>query len=151
MKFTLVPALIFAAMAIAFETRGQDAKTELDKLQGKWSVTAMERGEKSAPKEIIDNIVITFAGDKMTLGRTQAGAKSKEYTITLDPTKDPKAVDLIPTDGTSKGKKVAGIYRFDGNDLKICMPNSDSQERPKEFKSVKDSDLIMMSLTPAKK
>lgn len=151
MKFTLVPALLLAAMAIALETRGQDAKTELDKLQGKWSVTAMERGEKSAPKEIIDKIVVTFVGDKMTLGRTQAGAKSREYTIKLDPTKDPKAIDLVPSDGDSKGKTVAGIYRFDGNDLKICMPNTDSQDRPKEFKSVKDSDLILMSLTPVKK
>ena len=151
MKFRLGPCLLLSIMAIALETRGQDAKTELDKLQGKWSVTAMERGEKSAPKDIIDNIVITFAGDKMTLGRTQAGAKSREYAIKLDPTKNPKAIDLIPADGASKGKTVAGIYRFDGNDLKICMPNTDSQERPKEFKSVKDTDLIVMSLTPAKK
>ncbi|MBI3822670.1 MAG: TIGR03067 domain-containing protein [Planctomycetes bacterium] len=151
MKFLTVPALMTAFLGIAISLRGQDAKADLDKLQGEWAVTAMERKEKLAPAKAIENLVIIFKDDKMIMTRKVEGAKNKEYAIKLHPAKKPAAIDLMPQEGAGKGMKVRGIYQFDGKNLKLCISNTVENERPEEFKAPADSDLIVLSLTPAKK
>jgi uncharacterized protein (TIGR03067 family) len=149
MNIRLIALLVLAAIGAALNVAAQDAKGDLEKIQGQWSVTAMERDEKPAPAQAIEGLTITFTEDKMTLAR--AKGKAREYTFKLNPAKSPKAIDFVPLDGKSKGFTIYGIYAFDGKDLKLCMPNADGTERPTEFKTKKDSDLILMSLTPAKK
>ncbi|HSQ57227.1 MAG TPA: TIGR03067 domain-containing protein, partial [Gemmata sp.] len=49
-----------------------------------------------------------------------------ENKFTLDPTKSPKAFDILPSDKSSQG-----IYEFEGDALKICLGNHDV--RPTKF------------------
>ena len=48
--------------------------------------------------------------------------KVSTATITIDPTKDPKEIDLKIASGTAKDSTQLGIYRFtDDGKLEICM------------------------------
>jgi uncharacterized protein (TIGR03067 family) len=151
MSNKLLPLLLVALISITIEVRGQDAKADLEKLQGDWSVTSMIRSEKDAPKKAIESIVVTFKGDKMTLGSTLEGGEAKEFTLKLDPAKMPRAMDLTPLDGPYKGKTGFGIYRFDGEDLKIYIANAENKARPTEFKSDAAGDYILITLGRKKK
>ena len=47
--------------------------------------------------------------------------KTSHGTYTLDPTKNPKWLDIELTDGASKGKKKLGLYALEDGQLKICV------------------------------
>lgn len=146
------PATILTTFCLfVCSASGQDAKADLEKLQGDWAVTAMQMNGKDSTKEMTDNLRITFKGETMILARVKGRAKGKEYTIKLDPSKKPNAIDLSATDGKAKGFVVRGIYQIDGMDVKLCISNTTDNERPTEFKSAKGSELIVLSLTPASK
>src|SRR5438093_13628693 len=98
--------ILLGMIGIAIEVQGQDAKTDLEKFQGEWTVTAMEREGQDAPKKQIENLVVILAGDKMTFTRKIEGAKKREFVIKLDPSKKPNRIDLVPQDGTGKGMTV---------------------------------------------
>jgi uncharacterized protein (TIGR03067 family) len=52
--------------------------------------------------------------------------------IALDPSKKPKAIDYVVTEGDHKGKKLLGIYELDGDTVKFCFAPPD-KERPSDF------------------
>jgi uncharacterized protein (TIGR03067 family) len=142
----LLPLMVVVGIGIALEVQGQDAKKDLEKFQGDWAVTSMVRGENSAPKELIDSITFTFMGDKMTMSSNEGVEKRREFTIKLDPSKKPSAIDATPLDGPHKGKLGSGIYQLTGNDLKIYIPNKDGKERPTDFKPDAAGDYVLLSL-----
>ena len=55
-----------------------------------------------------------------------------ETTFTIDPSKEPKTIDVRVKKGADAGKIMLGIYAIDGDSLKMCM-NQPNLERPKEF------------------
>jgi RNA polymerase sigma factor (sigma-70 family) len=118
-------------------------KAELDKFQGTWDVTGYERNGEKFPV-----IAITFTGDKM-MRYAAAGApvpSRPEWTIKLDPSKKPKAVDATVLTGRLKGKTRLGIYQIEGDELKLCLARPDVKERPTEFKSTEGSELEVITL-----
>jgi uncharacterized protein (TIGR03067 family) len=64
--------------------------------------------------------------------------------FTLDPTKNPKWIDVTYTDGERKGESSLGIYELKDDSLKICM--SRSTTRPMEFETKAESQRHMMVL-----
>ena len=70
------------------------------------------------------HVKITFHGNQVTFeypDHTELG------TYELEPTSDPKTIDVVTELDTSKG-----IYRLEGDSLRICgVPNG--AERPTEF------------------
>ena len=66
-----------------------------------------------------------------TIGRGKSFAGT---TVELDPRKDPKSIDVIPDGGPSRGKRVLGIYKLDGDRLMICMAAPDAS-RPETFRA----------------
>lgn len=70
------------------------AKTDKDKLQGKWKITEAVLHGRPLPLERAVALLgdtVEFKGDKVTL-RT-------ESTFTLDPSKSPKWIDMPSADG----------------------------------------------------
>jgi uncharacterized protein (TIGR03067 family) len=132
-----------AALPQRAAAQGSDkGKSDNDLLQGTWEVVEAEKGGEKLPEEIIKTIKLTFKGDKFTFA---AGDESKEGTFKLDPTKKPRAIDVSIDDKTIKG-----IYAFEGKKLKICAGDA-GQERPKEFKSEGEINLVVLQRAPAKK
>ncbi len=121
MRCHSLPVLLVFSL-VAFPVWSQD--DEAKKLQGNWTVVALEAGGKPVPEEQVKavNLQLTFKENKLT---TQSAGETKEGTFKLDPTKKPKEIDVTFGVKTSKG-----IYQLEGDTLKLCLSEG---ERPTEF------------------
>lgn len=110
--------------------RGADEKGDARKIQGTWKIVAGEYdGASIVPEEVKDGRVVITA-DKLTLS-----GRGPDQTLRykLDPTRKPKAIDLIDPSGKDTRP---GIYELHGADLKLCyrMANVKAKgERPNDF------------------
>ena len=95
-------ALIAVTVLIAADASDDAAKKDLEKFQGDWQLISMERDGKKTPQEDAKKITLTIQGSKFVL-RKDAVIIS-EGMMTLDPTKNPKAIDEAITTGPNKGK-----------------------------------------------
>jgi uncharacterized protein (TIGR03067 family) len=64
--------------------------------------------------------------------------------FSIDPTKKPKAIDYVMTDGPTKGKTHLGIYELDGDTVKFCFA-APGKDRPTEF-TAKDGSQNTLSV-----
>src|SRR6516162_2781008 len=112
--------MIFAALTSSLLGAGlsDDTKTDQKELQGKWIVTSAVLDGNEIPKDQIKGHLI-HTGDKYTwaTGDGQGGSG----TFKLDPSKKPKTMDCVPSDGPLQGQTVEEIYEVNGDNLKICM------------------------------
>jgi uncharacterized protein (TIGR03067 family) len=119
-------ALIIVSFT-AFTVAGCKQDADLKGLQGVWLMTAAEAdGVKVTPSEA----KWVFKDNTYTL---KVGTMLQEGTVTLDPTKKPKSIDLTVTTGTDKGLTYRGIYKFVDDELLLCFPKDTKAERPKEL------------------
>ncbi|MCI0705712.1 MAG: sigma-70 family RNA polymerase sigma factor [Planctomycetia bacterium] len=102
----------------------EDAKTDEEKLQGKWKVVSVQDGGREVE---IEDATVTFVKDKMIL---KDGNRKLEGPFKLDSTKKPKWIDA-----TMSERKTLGIYELDGDNLKICINEDPNGERPTKFVS----------------
>jgi uncharacterized protein (TIGR03067 family) len=115
-------------------------EAELKKMQGPWTYQSQTIGGRELTQVRLKDIWMEIDGDLMT----KAGGG--KYKIKLDPTTDPKSIDLVSHEHPS-GKTFIhkGIYEWDGETLRICLDNS-AKERPKEFRSLAGQDNIYISV-----
>ena len=112
-----------------------DAKKDLDKLQGKWKAEKMIFMGEEAPAEATAKMVVSCKGNEFI----PADKPDEPATIKLGPSAKPKTIDL-----TEKNKKVSlGIYELDGDTLKLCF-SEPGTERPKTFESPKGSKIAYL-------
>lgn len=119
---------------------GEAAKRKaLDELQGDWLCIAAERkgSEVPAVKVKASELLFSISGEAVTLDRATAAEKATAK-IRLDPSADPKELDLVDFPGAN-GKKLTalGIYDLSGDTLKFCY----GTQRPKQFKTSQDATL----------
>src|SRR5262249_6651525 len=73
------------------------------------------------------------------------GGEDDEFEITLHPEANPRAIDLTAKKGPLKGKTALGIYKLEGDELRLCLPGSPTvTERPTNFVAPADSDLLLL-------
>jgi uncharacterized protein (TIGR03067 family) len=106
----------------------KSAKTDKDKVQGKWKITEAVVHGRALPLEravsILGGDTMEFKGDKV--------AVRAEMSFTLDASKSPKAIDMSAADG----KRIAGVYALDGDKLTLHYDALGTAGRPAdvEFK-----------------
>jgi uncharacterized protein (TIGR03067 family) len=124
----LLPAL--GLLLAAAQADDEAVKKEVARLKGQWSVVEIisPDGQK-APPEVVKDRKMTIMDDKMSLTNKEK-ATNLGYKINL--AKTPKEIDLVVLDGPVKGKMVKAIYSLEGETLKICLPDPDT-DRPKDF------------------
>jgi uncharacterized protein (TIGR03067 family) len=107
----------------------EKADKELAKLQGEWTVVSADYpGEKSSAAFLKDISPLVIKDNKWSLH------KGFSYTIRIEPTTNPKQLDLIRV--LKKGNEVwRGIYKLDGDTLTFCKAVSPVGEWPREFKA----------------
>lgn len=119
---------------------------ELLRHQGTWVVTrAVFDGQESDP-EIVRTIQRVVEGDHVVWrrdGQAFAGAR-----IELDPSANPPAIDVLPDGGPSRGRRVLGIYKIEGETLTLCMAAPD-QPRPDVFEAAAGSGRSLMTFRRA--
>jgi uncharacterized protein (TIGR03067 family) len=136
-RFVVAGGLTAAALAGVVLA---DEKT-LKEMEGTYSIAALEKGGKPAPKEISDDLKVTIKGDEIVL---RIGTDEKKAKIKVDPAKTPPTIDITPVDGPEKGKTFPGIYKLDKGELTLVYVEGDKPERPKELKS--DGEAMLMKL-----
>lgn len=104
--------------------------------QGTWTVEAFESAGVATPAEIRSTIERVVEGDHVTWRRQ--GKAFAGTTMVLDPAAEPMAIDLVPDGGPSRGEKVLGIYRREGDRLTVCMA-APGDPRPTAFDAPKGS------------
>ena len=124
--------VLFAAVFIAADPGDNDAKKDMEKFQGNWSLISAERDGKKTPDEDAKKIKLTIKSDKFILRKDSVVIS--EGTMTLDPSKKPKEVDETITTGPNKGKVFSAIYEIGDGQHTICFAAA-GKERPTEFSS----------------
>src|SRR2546425_2409033 len=102
---------------IAADAPTDAAKKDLAAMQGTWTLLALEVNGKLVAEDKIKDTVLVIK-DKQYI--TKVKDKTFPTTFTLDPSKKPKAIDMVFLEGEKKDKLLKGIYWLEGDTLKIC-------------------------------
>lgn len=135
---TLVFVSLFLLLLVP-ATEGQTPGAALKALQGRWVVTAGEHNGK--PMDAIKNGVMTVTGNAFEI-RTASGNLLKG-TLTVDPSKAPRHMDLTHADGT----RWEAIYEAQGDTFRINyveMPGKDP--RPSAFTTSEKTEESIVSM-----
>ena len=100
--------------AVTVDAQEGAVKEEMKKLQGTWIRIYVDvEGKKTedGKKEPGKAIILTINGDKY-------GGE----TFTLDPTKNPKHINVTTVDDNGKAITLPGIYELKGDIFKLCFP-----------------------------
>jgi uncharacterized protein (TIGR03067 family) len=135
----LVPGLLL--LAAGGLGAADPKKTDKDKIQGLWKLVQELKDDKEYDinETSFDFFHLRFKGDKVTV---ELKDSKEEATYKLDPSKKPRRIDLKPTTGEYKGKTLLGIYELDGDKLKLYAANEPGDDRPTEFKSSDDKNVV---------
>jgi uncharacterized protein (TIGR03067 family) len=90
-----------------------------------------------------------FTGRKWLLG-TAAKRVEKAEIVALDPTTDPKCIDLKSLEKARDGDVYEAIYQMDGDTLIICLYQGKGKQRPTSFENPKDQDTVMVVMKRVK-
>ena len=123
MAFALAVVVIGAGVtagvsrALAAADDDPKVKAELKKFQGTWVVIY---GEKAGEEqEQVGDYQLKFDGEKFSFA--DHGQVEDKGTFKLDPSKNPKEIDIRLRDRNDDEKTVLGIYTWDGENLKLCL------------------------------
>jgi uncharacterized protein (TIGR03067 family) len=129
-RVTLVAQLVQAVD----DTKSSGREREIARHRGTWLVTSFVSDGTEATPEIVGSIRRVVKGDHVIWERD--GKRFAGTTMELDHTREPKTIDVVPDGGKSRGKRVLGIYKLDGDILTICMAQV-GQDRPMDFEARK--------------
>ena len=142
----LCTVLIVAVFAPARAADGE--KDDKKTAQGTWAYETLEWNGKKIPFNQIKMTTVTFDGDKFAI---KIGDKVvSSGTHKFDATKSPRTFDGTVTEGEGRGTTMLGIYKFDGDTLTGCV-NLTGRERPTEFKTVENSETVLVTAKRMKK
>jgi uncharacterized protein (TIGR03067 family) len=112
------------------QTPEERLQREEEKITGTWRVTTAKANGERVPPEHLPRLKLTFKNGKFTAQLDKG--EPQEGTYKLDPSKNPKQMDLNRTQGPKEGRNQIGIYEFAGDTLKICACES-GNKRPENF------------------
>jgi uncharacterized protein (TIGR03067 family) len=102
------------------------AEAERERFHGAWKHLSIDFNGEQALEGIAREFLYRFEGNRYT--NTRSGKVMSQGTFTLDPAKEPRAIDFMEAGGV----RIYGIYRLEGDKLTIC---AHEQQRPSEFES----------------
>jgi uncharacterized protein (TIGR03067 family) len=140
MTRTLCVAL-FLVLSFACLSRGDEAKQGAKSMDGTWLPSAAELGGEKVPDEVRKTIKLVIDDGKYAV---TVGKNADRGTVKIDPSKKPKEMDIIGTEGPNKGKTILAIYEMTDDTLRICYDLS-GKARPSEFKTAKDTNLYLVT------
>ena len=143
---------------------GGGAKTDAERLQGKWEIASLGRGGLTVMRNWAGQYNVTFKGDTVRFlldkdNMAYPGSTTVCARYRLDPSAGPKAIDLI--DGTPEalfdmeevdrrfadtGEQTHGAYAFDGDTLRLCFSRSKGKKAPAVIENTKESNTILYVL-----
>ena len=142
---SVLACVMIGAFALADPPKSDAARKELEGLRGTWTCTGIERDGKEDRSEQAragaGYMKLTFRGDTVRFEAVILGEKvSQSGTIRIDPTTEPKRIDLTFNPGEEEaGPTIRGIYALAGDKLRILWPKDEPERRPTTLRT-KDGD-----------
>jgi len=132
-------------MMVACASKEDAVKKDYERLTGTWMLVSAVKDGKDVPEEEVKKTRLITKGDKFTILGDPALGTSGAGTFTIDPTKNPKTVDSLQSEGPDAGKTVLGIYEIiDDNTKRACWAPP-GKERPSEFTSKPGSGHLLQN------
>jgi uncharacterized protein (TIGR03067 family) len=125
MKAIVMTLLALGVLFQGSKSQQENAKKEAEKLKGTWTFAKMVRDGQDMTSQL-GEVKVVFEADKFTSPGIEAAFK-------LDPSQNPKAIDLSYKEGPAAGQTIKAIYKLEGETLTICRPRTQADDRPKEF------------------
>jgi uncharacterized protein (TIGR03067 family) len=130
--------VLAAGFSLAADDKDNDAlDKEYAKFEGTWQIVSLEVDGMKIPEEAIKESRLIIKGKEFTMKEKIATYKG---TLSIDPSKMPKTIDMKFTEGPEKGSTSLGIYELDGDDFKLCLTIT-AKDRPTEFAAKAKSGL----------
>jgi uncharacterized protein (TIGR03067 family) len=141
----------FSSLSAAGDAKDDVIKQERMKFFGEWRVASLEIDGNQVKEEDVKKFKVVNGADG-TWNITIEGEIKLQGVSEIDPTKEPKTVDLTVTEGESKGETMLGVYEFsdENNTRKVCFAKP-GDKRPGEFSSPAGSGRMLALLKRIKK
>src|SRR5204862_368912 len=123
--------VIVGGLADRAPAQGKDDDNKL--FQGKWREWRSVQGPRTTA-DSGEGMVIDDDDIQYLWGGTNKGGKAR---FTVDPTKDPKHIEVVYTVGQERYHKRLGIYKLTGDRLEISVSAYESETRPTAFSGIK--------------
>ena len=139
----LTKSFLLIVFALAQPAAEEQAKKDLERMQGTWIIQALEINGKNVAINQLEGTVLTVKGDEY---RTKI--KDKElfgFRLKLDPSKTPKALDMIQKGPDGADKVIKGIYTFENDTFKMCRGIAPEQDRPNQFATWPDTNYFVVT------
>lgn len=121
-----------ALFLLAAAPTEQQITAEKEKMVGTYKLYGLEINGQEIEPEQIRRFECTVTRDTIAI---KANTQERANTYRIDPTKDPKTIDLI-----WKGQVTLGIYYLNGDKFKLCLAPEGSRKRPTDFEGKKGSN-----------
>jgi uncharacterized protein (TIGR03067 family) len=148
---TIISCFVLLLALTGFITGAKDKDLESSDLQGTWNLVYQESGGKKLPNEKAAEKFhgkMVFEGSEIRYTVELPGFDFK-FSYQLYSNQQPKGIDLKVTETPdSKGIETTmkGIYRLEGDNLKICY---NPAKRPTEFAAAEGSKNVLIVLKKA--
>jgi uncharacterized protein (TIGR03067 family) len=133
-----MPLPILAALLMLVSAPAADDVMPEDKakLQGSWTFTRIEQDGETIGAETIADFVLVFEGDKYFL--KQGERVAEEGTFALHPEQSPRQIDFKILKGRDAGQRQLGLYKFEGETLRLAAARPGESDRPRSFETEGD-------------
>jgi uncharacterized protein (TIGR03067 family) len=111
-------------------------------MQGTWIMANLEVNGKDVPADKLTGTVLTVKRDVYSV---KVKDRTTDCRLRLDPSKSPRAVDMIFTEPGGGEKVLQGIYQIDGDILKIARGLNANQQRPDQFATWPDTNYFVVT------
>ncbi|HUY92158.1 MAG TPA: TIGR03067 domain-containing protein [Pirellulales bacterium] len=151
-RFFLVAAWLFlgfGTLLAADDAKDEAIEKERMRFFGEWQVVSLEIDGNQVKEEDVKKFTVVNGADG-TWNIAIDGSIMVQGSSEIDPTKQPKTVDLTVTEGASKGETILGIYEFGEDTRKVCFAQT-GKERPSEFAAPAGSGRFLALLKRIKK
>jgi uncharacterized protein (TIGR03067 family) len=136
--------LVVAISPIAAVAAGESATTALKEFQGEWKALDGNVNGTDIASGVLQDLKWQFKDRTIIAGRQSVASSFK-----IDPTKEPKEIDITDIDGEAKGKPYLGIYMFEWGRLIIFFA-APGTSRPKDFNTEPGENLSRFTLEKVK-
>jgi len=135
-------ALLLLALDVVVHADDAANKKQLARFDGVWKIDKLHINGNDLPPNNIQNLSIRFKDGTMFIDTTDNGEtkSTSKLALTIDPGFDPGLFDVRPE---NQDKTLEGIYKFEGEQLKICV-NPTGQSRPTEISSADGANIVLI-------